>query len=82
MRLLLLDLKRATCHGAYEANKRQRDKLMESVTHGIDLWVTIVLLPHLIAKSPRSSPWSLFQSESHCEIFVMVISANFNVNEN
>ena len=25
---------------------------------------------------------SLFQSESHCEIFVMVISSNFNVNEN
>ena len=30
---------------------------------------------------PSSRP-SLFQSESKCEIFVMVISSNFNVNEN
>ena len=29
-----------------------------------------------------SSPWSLFQSESKCEIFVTVISSNFNNNEN
>ena len=29
-----------------------------------------------------SSPKSLFQSESKCEIFVMVISSNFNMNEN
>ena len=29
-----------------------------------------------------SSPQSLFQSESKCKIFVMVISSNFNVNEN
>ena len=29
-----------------------------------------------------SSPLSLFQSESKCEFFVMVISSNFNMNEN
>ena len=29
-----------------------------------------------------SSPQSLFQSESKCEIFVMIISSNFNMNEN
>ena len=29
-----------------------------------------------------SSPWSFFQSEAKCEIFVMVISFNFNMNEN
>ena len=29
-----------------------------------------------------SSPQSLFQSESKCEIFVMVIRSNFNMNEN
>ena len=29
-----------------------------------------------------SSPKSLLQSESKCEIFVMVISFNFNMNEN
>ena len=29
-----------------------------------------------------SSPQSLFQSEVKCEIFVMVISSNFNMNEN
>ena len=29
-----------------------------------------------------SSPKSLFQSESKCEIFVMIISSNFNMNEN
>ena len=29
-----------------------------------------------------SSPQSLFQSESKCEIFVMVISSNFIMNEN
>ena len=29
-----------------------------------------------------TSPGSLFQSESKCEIFVMVISSNFNINEN
>ena len=29
-----------------------------------------------------SSPESLFQSESKCEIFAMVISSNFNMNEN
>ena len=82
MRLLLLDLKWATCHGAYQANKRQRDKSMESITHGIHLWVTITFLPHLVAKSPRNCRWSLFESESKCEIFVIVISSNFNLNEN
>ena len=29
-----------------------------------------------------NSPQSLFQSESKCENFVMVISSNFNMNEN
>ena len=29
-----------------------------------------------------NSPWSLFQSESKCEIFVIVISSNFNIKEN
>ena len=29
-----------------------------------------------------SSPKSLLQSESKCEIFVMVIRSNFNMNEN
>ena len=29
-----------------------------------------------------SSPKSLFQSESKCEIFVMVINSNFNMNKN
>ena len=29
-----------------------------------------------------SSPQSLFQSESKCETFVMIISSNFNMNEN
>ena len=29
-----------------------------------------------------SSPQSLFQSESKCEFFVMVISSNFNMNKN
>ena len=29
-----------------------------------------------------SSPQSLFQSESKCAIFVIVISSNFNMNEN
>ena len=29
-----------------------------------------------------SSLHSLFQSESKCEIFVMIISSNFNMNEN
>ena len=29
-----------------------------------------------------SSPQSLFQSESRCKIFVMVIISNFNMNEN
>ena len=29
-----------------------------------------------------SSPQSLFQIESNCEIFVVVISSNLNMNEN
>ena len=29
-----------------------------------------------------SFPWSLFQNESKCENFVMIISFNFNMNEN
>ena len=29
-----------------------------------------------------SSPKSLLQSESKCEIFVMIISSDFNMNEN
>ena len=29
-----------------------------------------------------SSPQSLFQSESNCETFVMIISSNVNMNEN
>ena len=29
-----------------------------------------------------SSPQSLFQGESKCEIFVMIISSTFNINEN
>ena len=29
-----------------------------------------------------SSPQSLFQTKSKCEIFVMVINSNFNMNEN
>ena len=29
-----------------------------------------------------SFPQSLFQSETKCEIFVMIISYNFNMNEN
>ena len=32
--------------------------------------------------SSSSSPQSLFQSESKCEIFVTVISSNFNMKEN
>ena len=33
-------------------------------------------------RSFPSSPQSLFQSESKCETFVMIISSNFNMNEN
>ena len=33
-------------------------------------------------RSFPSSPKSLFQSESKCETFVMIISSNFNMNEN
>ena len=40
----------------------------------------ILLLGALNRPFP-SSPLSLFQSESKCEIFVMVISSNFNMNE-
>ena len=29
-----------------------------------------------------SSPQSLFESDSKCEIFIVVISSNFNMNEN
>ena len=29
-----------------------------------------------------SSPQSLFQSESKCEVVVMIISSNFSINEN
>ena len=39
-------------------------------------------LYELCNKPFPSSRQSLFQSESKCEIFVMVISSNFNVNEN
>ena len=38
---------------------------------------------NIVANRPfPSSPQSLFQSESKCEIFVMIISSNFNMNEN
>ena len=46
---------------------------------------TIRSMPFFLSVTNRpflSSPRSLFESESKHEIFVMVISSNFNMNEN
>ena len=49
----------------------------------VDLISSLAPLSHSCVNRPfPSSPESLFQSESKCEIFVMVISFNFNMNEN
>ena len=51
----------------------------------VDLISSVVplSLSHSCVNRPfPSSPESLFQSESKCKIFAMVISSNFNMNEN
>ena len=51
----------------------------------VDIYKGSLILPYSDLISNRifsSSPRSLFQSESKCEIAVMVITSNFNMNEN
>ena len=49
--------------------------------NSIGLWLVVNALGGSVVDHFRV-PVSPFQSESKCEIFVMVISSNFNMNEN
>ena len=66
-----------------EVSKRFFERISDDYFAIILLCSHFCIVDKVCYKRPfPSSPRSLCQTESKCEIFVMVISSNFNMNEN